>query len=317
MRLTKKTLMKWLGKDFFDLLNQTDQRISKIENMTNVILEKESNSGIVYISDKEIIAKIFTGLKIYLDPRDLSVSPHLALDGIYEGNISNAWLSVVKPSDTVFDIGANFGYYGALAAQKTDKKKSKIIHFEANPTLIPYIKKTLGLNWLHEQSVVENLAISNKKGKVTLNILKDYIGSSSLHSVEHTKSYMENKMDLESQAKTEVQATSLDDYCNEKNIKNVDLIKLDIEGFEETAYSGMRKTIKKSPSITLFIEFTKQSYKDPRGFYELMKKDFGNVFVIEANGKIIQPKDTSYENIIDSSDDWVMPIFSKNKELGG
>ena len=279
------------------------------------ILARVKHSGTVYLSEREILTKIFSGLKMYLDPTDLAITPHLALDGIWEHRITAAWLSVIKPTDTVLDIGSNNGYYGALAAQKTDKKKSKVVMFEANPKLIPYIQKTLSVNWLNEQCVLENLAVADKPQELTLHVLKDYIGSSSVHSNDHVDTYMKGKMRLETAEEVKVKAVSIDGYCKENKIANVDLIIMDIEGYEDTAYKGMRGIVQSSPSPTLFIEFTKGAYKKPEEFYAQMLADFGHVYVLDDEGYIIKPKDSSYETVIGDSDDWVMPIFSKNAKL--
>jgi FkbM family methyltransferase len=277
--------------------------------------QRAKNSGSIVLNEAEMVTKIFSGLKMYLDPRDVAVVPHLALDSIWEHRITAAWLAVVKPDDTVLDVGSNFGYFGALAAQKSDKKKSKVVHFEANPHLIPYIHKTLNVNWLNEQSVVENLGVGEKEGTLTLRILKDYLGSSSVLPLEHTAKYMGTKMPLETAEEVKVKATTLDKYCKDNKIKTVDLIKMDIEGYEDKAYAGMRDIVKNSPNLTFFIEFTKDSYDDPKGFYDQMLKDFGNVYVIDDEGYIIKPKKKTYEAIIGDADDWVMPIFSKNAKL--
>jgi FkbM family methyltransferase len=281
----------------------------------NVLAEKLLNSGTVYISPSEIVSKMFTGQKIYLDPRDISVAPHLALDAIWEADITTAWLSIVRPEDIIIDIGANFGYYGVIASQQTDKKIGKVIYFEANPNLIPYIKKTLSVNWINEQSVVENLAVSDKEGTAELSIIKDYIGSSSLLSAEYMDEYMHGKMNIEAESIVSVQAVSLDSYCERIGINQVNLIKMDIEGFEDKAYDGMRKIVKASPDLTLFIEFTKDGYAQPKKFYELLLKDFGNVYVIGKDGKITKPEDTSYRHVVGYAEDWVMPIFSKRRDL--
>lgn len=277
--------------------------------------QRTKNSGSLVLSEHEMVTKIFSGLKMYLDPRDVAVVPHLALDSIWEHRITAAWLSVVKPQDTVLDVGSNFGYFGALAAQITDKKHSKVVHFEANPHLIPYIHKTLDVNWLNEQSVVENLAVGDKEGMLTLRVLKDYLGSSSVLPLEHTAKYMSTKMHLETAEEVKVKAVSLDSYCKTNGIKTVDLIKMDIEGFEDKAYAGMRTIVKDSPNLTFFIEFTKDSYDDPKGFYDQMLKDFGHVYLIDEDGYIVKPKKTTYEAIVGDADDWVMPVFSKNAKL--
>ena len=294
--------------------------LTEIEDLRSkmaIVVEKQSNTGIISLGNNEIITKIFSGLKIYLDTRDISVTPHLALDGIYEGHISNAWISQIEKNSTVIDIGANFGYFGALAAQRTDKKKSKVIFFEANPSLIPYIRKTLAVNWLNEQSIVENFALASKEGTATLHVFKDYIGSSSLHDAAFIDSFMHEKMYTETKEEVRVKTITLDEYCKRNKIKSVDLIKMDIEGFEEDAYKGMINTVKSSPNLTMFIEFTKQGYDDAKSFYEKMLSDFGNIYLIDELGRLFIPEDRSYKSVIDQSDDWVMPVFSKRSDLAG
>lgn len=286
-----------------------------IEQGLSALLNDLNNNTSVSTGKNEILVKLFNGLKIYLDTRDLSVTPHLALDHIWEPNITKAWISLVKPEDTVMDLGANFGYYGLLAAAKTDKKNSKIIFFEANKRLIPYIHKTLKLNWYHEQSVVENFAVSDRKETVTLNVLKDYIGSSTLQALDKLESYMHGKMELKIEETLKVQSVTIDEYCKRHDIDKVDLIKMDIEGFEEKAYKGMHEIIKASPTLTLFVEFTKESYENAEQFYNQMLNDFGAVYIISENGELKKPLRNTYNFVIGNASDWVMLVFSKNINL--
>lgn len=285
---------------------------------TNLLKETHDNvknSGSLVLSKDEMVSKIFSGAKLYLDPRDIAVVPHLALDGIWEHRITAAWLSVVQSHDTVFDIGANFGYFGILAAQNTDKKHSQVHFFEANPNLIPYIKKSLSVNWLNEQSVIANYAVADKKGTLTLHVLKDYIGSSSVYDAKHVDSYMHGKMEAEEAEAIKVPAISIDEYSVAHDVKQVDLIKMDIEGYEDKAYAGMRDLIQRSPRATLFIEFTRESYEHPEKFYQQLLKDFGNVYLIDEDGRLVKQKKTSYDDVIGNPDDWVMPVFSKRADL--
>ncbi len=309
-----------------ETLHSIDGRLEALEHaqaeatnkqlhLLHEVYENTKNSGALVLSPTEIIAKLFSGLKMYLDARDLAITPHIALDAIWEYQITAAWIKAVKPHYTVLDIGSHNAYYGILAAQKTSKKQSKVVMFEANPGLVPYMQKTLDVNWLNEQSVIENMAVADKDGTLTLTVLKDYIGSSSVHSIEKLDGYLHEKMHLEAAEQIQVPATSIDNYCKKNNIDAVNLIMMDIEGFEDKAYVGMRDAVRASSDVTLFIEFTREGYDDPKGFYEQMLGDFGYVYAIDDSGNLIPQKDTSYEAVIGAPDDWIMPVFSKDAQL--
>lgn len=294
--------------------NSYDSQIT-ILNKTIDIEKRIINSGTIVLSEKEMITKLFNGHKIVLDPNDIGVATHIALDSIWEPPITKAWLSIVGENQVIFDIGANFGYYGMLAAKLKNRDSPKVYFFEPNPHLIFYINKTLSINWLHEQSIVENLAISDHKGRLEFNILKDYISSSSLHSLEYLNSYVHNKMHIESNETIKVNTTSLDDYCLENNLPTVDVIKMDIEGYEEKAYAGMSRIVQSSPNLTLFIEFTPNGYNNPKNFYNQMLNDFGNLYMIDSDDNLVKCKSIDYETTIGDQEDLVMLVFSKNNKL--
>lgn len=295
--------------------NNIQNTLNEVQNTINALSRRPIPPQTVNIDQRTLLTKIFTGVKIYLDPQDLSVAAHIAVDGIWEKQITKAWLAVLKKDDTVLDIGANFGYFGILAGQFTDKKKSKVVLFEANKNLIPYIDKSISVNWMKENVKVENLAISDQIGQVKLNVVKDFLGSSSLQSVEDLNENMPDDFKFEQLETISVDSVTIDSYCKNNNINEINLIKMDIEGYEEKAYKGMRKIIEKSKDVTLFIEFTKSGYDDPKGFYDTMLKDFGFIYTINDNGDIIKPQDTSYNSVVGGNDDWEMLIFSKNQKL--
>jgi FkbM family methyltransferase len=318
MKQVVKTVRNRMLSTVTDGLADLQRRVAGLEQRQQQVqdatfhIQKAVGQTIMPISDKEIVAKIFNGVKFYLDPRDISVVPHLAMDGIWEGFITNAWLSVIKAESVVFDVGANFGYFGVLAANAVNRKKSKVVFFEPNPNLLPYIDKTLSVNWLNENAVIEHMGIDKQAGEVELNILKDYIGCSSMHSIEHLDEYLHDKMHLEVAEKVLVKTISIDEYCTKHDIDHIDLIKIDIEGYEENAYAGMRGMVAKSPDMVLFLEFTKESYQNPKGFYEQMLADFdGQVHVINSDGTFVSPEDTSYESVLGNAEDWEMLVFSK------
>jgi FkbM family methyltransferase len=276
---------------------------------------KVSNGATLVLSPTEMVTKIFSGLKIYLDPRDQAVSIPLSLDYVWEHHITTAWLKCLRPTDTVFDVGANFGYYGVLAAQNTARKSSTVVLFEPNPALIPYLTKTLNVNWLHEQTTIAAVAVGDKAGNSTLTVLDDYVGSSTLLSAEELEEQMGSKMDLSHRHDVPVDVITLDAWAAERGITTVDLVKIDVEGFEPYAYAGMRQLVAASPELTLFLEFTPKAYADPEGFFRDIYGDFGHVYRIGPDAGItaVDVEQALAEAL--ATDDWVMPIFSKRADL--
>lgn len=278
--------------------------------------DRDLSGGVFAVSEREVATRLFNGLIMYLDPHDIAVAPHIILEGTWERQITTAWQTILDSGPiTVFDVGSNFGYFGMLAAQPLDKKNSKVILFEANPFLIPYIKKNLSVNWLNENSVVENLAISDNNGVAQLNVLEDYTGSSSMHTIEHLDSYLSHKMSIKAEKVIDVETITIDDYCKNKDIGSIDLMKMDIEGYEEKAYKGMAKIVAASKNMVFFIEFTKDGYEDPKGFYFKLLNDFAHLYVIDSNGNLTTPRDNSYEGVVENAADWVMLVFSKKVQI--
>jgi FkbM family methyltransferase len=317
----KKARAKLLGLEHIP--NSLDRRITAIESRLGNIEDEirfvrskvEIEVQTLPISKDEVLTKIFTDLKMYLNPSDMAVAAHIALDGIWEENITRAWLAVLARDNVVLDIGANFGYYSLLAGQFTDKKKARIVAFEANEDIVPYIQKSASINWLNEQITVENLAVADVEKELVLNVLENYTGSSSLQTIQQLDSYMHDKMRLKLSDSKKVKSVTIDNYCKRNHIEEVNLIKMDIEGYEEKAYRGMGEIIKNSKDVTLFIEFTKDGYEDPENFYNQMLADFGYVYLIDDHGMLTKQTNNSYAAIIGDADDWVMPVFSKNPQL--
>lgn len=309
-----------INESLVDINEKLDKNSAVTSNVERLLFlqtqeAKYATAPIIPISEREVATKLFNGQIIYLDPKDISVVPHILLERVWEREITEAWLSVIhNPDSVVFDIGANFGYYGMLAAQELSKDKGKVVLFEANPNLIPYIDKSLAVNWLKENTIVECLGVSDSKGTAQLTILENYIGSSSMNTLKELDSYANKKMRVEAESTVEVSTITIDEYCSTHNIKEINLMKIDIEGYEEKAYDGMRKIVGNSPNMILFIEFTKYAYKSPKKFYQALIDDFGRVYTIDQNGKFVKPKNNSFEAMIEPLNDLIFLVFSK-KEL--
>ena len=72
--------------------------------------------------------------------------------------------------------------------------------------------------------------------------------------------------------KIEVDATTIDDYCAENNINEIDLIKIDTQGSEADILAGMKKIIENEKVSIIEIEIILGfAYEKKSSFYDYEK----------------------------------------------
>jgi len=130
--------------------------------------------------------------RVLLEVDDSAVSPAMR-DEIYSERYESRELrllgDLVKPSDNVMEIGAGLGYlaswYGRVAP--------RILLVEANPYLIPLIRRNLRANGVAAEVVHGVLGPSN--GKRTLHLSADFWDASLIPTDKHTASVEIDQLD--------------------------------------------------------------------------------------------------------------------------
>lgn len=217
-----------------------------------------------YLGDHRLITRTVWGHKILLDTRDISLTPHLIMDGYWEMWISKVFMNTVKTGMSVLEVGANVGYYTLLAADAVGPS-GRVYCFEANPRLIDNLFGTLSVNGFLDRVTLIKKAAYDRSGKINFHVLKKHHGSSSVYNFEPAflKKY-NDEMEV-----VEVEAVTIDE---ELGMENVDLIKIDAEGSEPRIFKGMKKVLERSGNIVIFCEFapafSSGSGDDPRVFLE-------------------------------------------------
>jgi FkbM family methyltransferase len=146
-----------------------------------------------------------------------------------------AWGHLLRPGMTVLDVGAFVGDYTFIASHAIGPDR----HVYAIEPFPPSYKKlqasVRGLK--HSNVTTLNFAASDKTAYLTMNIDEHHI-SNSLHG--------------SGASSVEVKASTIDDLVPTKDI---DLMKIDVEGHELQALMGMDQLFADNPGVTLFIEF--------------------------------------------------------------
>jgi len=156
--------------------------------------------------------------------------------------------SVIKENNTVIDIGAHKAGY-TYWMKKRLKNSGKIYTIEPQVKLYAYIKKLKStLKW--DNVTVENLALSDKEGKVKLFI--------PLHKPKEFSSpgatILGNIKQQVTGITEEVKTETLDSFCNRHKI-TPDFLKIDVEGHELKIFRGGIRTLRNcKPKILVEIE---------------------------------------------------------------
>ena len=169
-------------------------------------------------------------LDFYFSPRksELSPYPEIFHEKIYE-KVTDF---IPKNDDIIFDVGSHIGFFTINSAKKCGAG-GKVFCFEPNPDTFHRLKKNIEINGLKNVNP-NNLAISDKKGLIKLKIGESSEGSTIMY-----------KGSLEFYSKDiEIESVTLDEFITSKNIKNIDILKIDTEGAEVLILKGaIKKTI--------------------------------------------------------------------------
>ncbi len=150
---------------------------------------------------------------------------------------------LVREGDVFFDLGANFGFYSCYVLPLCGR--SGAVHaFEANPCLIPHLRRSIELNKKYGSINLNALAVGSDSGVFLPLYGTDSIGSTSL--------YPHGWLGRDTTVKVPV--VTIDEYVRQKHISRIDVMKIDIEGAELDAFHGMEETFRVCPPKVIICE---------------------------------------------------------------
>lgn len=165
------------------------------------------------------------------------------------------YLEYLREGMTVFDVGANVGELTLLFSRFT--ADGGAVHaFE--PSRAAFERLEAVCRAANRQTVVlNNLALSDKNGFVRLHVYEDNYLSFNSQAARPLKDY---GLNLEPVGIEEIAATTVDDYCGEKGIEQIDLLKIDTEGAELQVMKGARRMLKSGRVKCLTFEFGQTTF---------------------------------------------------------
>ena len=183
------------------------------------------------LRQKEVLVH---GFPFLLDPLD---SLELSIFRRYEPFETALLSAEIQPGMTILDIGANIGYYTLLFSKLTGAK-GRVIAFEPEPQNFALLEKNLTRN---HRTNVEALNVA----------AGDLAGESFLYLSEENRGDHQAYPTAENRQKVRMTTARIDDCVRGP----VDLVKMDVQGFEAHTLAGMEATIAANPRLTIFTEF--------------------------------------------------------------
>ncbi|WP_213034895.1 FkbM family methyltransferase [Candidatus Nitrotoga fabula] len=218
----------------------------------NDLIDSRNERPMVYLGGNRALTKTIYGHKIIVDTRDLSLAPHILIDGYWERWITNVFSELILPGMVVLEIGANVGYYSLLAADKIGAS-GKLICFEANPELSDLIFYNLAINGFGSRSEVVNKAVYSEDTILTFKIYEKFLGGSSLWgNDEQAKNYRDKIKRIQ------VDGVRLDSHF--KPGTRIDFIKIDAEGAEPYILKGASRILSENPHVIIMFEFSPKCF---------------------------------------------------------
>lgn len=158
----------------------------------------------------------------------------------YEPDYTSLMMTVLRPGDTVIDVGANFGYFSLLASSLV-ADSGKVIALEPEKDNFAYLTRNIQLNNASNMRAL-NVAAgdSQKQSKLHIDPLND--GGHSLGGISPESIQQLGNTDV---IVSDVQVVTLDGLIESESITDIKLIKIDTEGWEFHTIQGALAAVKR------------------------------------------------------------------------
>jgi len=186
---------------------------------------------------------------MYLYSRDIALTPGILAWGSWEPETIKSLEEHLRPGMNFVDVGANIGYFSIIGHKIVRTGGGQTWAFEANPILHEFLADKFELNWFFGDAFAINKAAFSTTTSLTFYAPDKHVTNGAIAKIEG----LERVRD--SQREYIVDATTLDDFFTEKNIR-VDFVKIDVEGSEWHVLEGARCLLNANPFIKILMEWS-------------------------------------------------------------
>lgn len=221
-----------------------EARLSGMERTLREIRQLVGPFG-VPIGTEELLVQTIHQVKYLVPARDMVMTPQLVVYRQWEAQLSALLPRLCPPGAVFVDVGANFGYFTCLLAARLGRETgSRVIAIEPNPDLLRLLRVNVDINWSGAPVRIEPLAVADTFGEMVLTIPDDCSANGTLAPIEAVGRTLRTHR---------VPVVRLDDLLRDE--PRVDLVKIDVEGFEPAVLRGAPETLAR-PGVRLVLEWS-------------------------------------------------------------
>jgi FkbM family methyltransferase len=229
-------------------IDDLSARLNAVESRLSVPQADGYPRGPVYFGDHTALVATRWGAKMLVETRDAAISPWLALDGLWEADVTRWMQETIKPGDVFVDVGANVGYFTLLGGQLVGRG-GLVVAVEAHPRLAELLHRNVVINGLYGYVTTWQKAAWSSATELKFHSRLNFAGNSSAGSVGEVALGVLG----DSEEVIEVAAVPLDDLLG--HLPRVDVLKMDVEGAEVHAFVGLSRTLSDNHGIQIMFEW--------------------------------------------------------------
>lgn len=216
---------------------------------------KRSNSKIPFSIDNDIRINLELSNPLTWD---------LILGKDLEKSVKEKFIENINSGDIIVDLGAHIGEYTLLGA-KLVGPDGKIISVEPLHETADSLRENISLNNFSNCRVIES-AVGSKVTKQTLYKVSDEDVYGYLDPIVNNKKLIKSN---------EIDVTTVDEIITGNNLEKIDLLKIDVEGFEYEVLLGCKSAFEQGKIKNIICEihsdFLKAKKSDEQEIYTFLK----------------------------------------------
>jgi len=164
----------------------------------------------------------------------------IPIEGDFDADFFRLADAFLEAGGTFFDVGANYGLMSfGLAGRHGSSVDFHL--FEPNAKLVDIIARSRQL-YPDMRCTVERSAVADEPGELRFSIVEDQAGVSHIATADEAGGII-------------VKAITLDGYFTDTGVKRVELLKLDVEGFELVVLRGAQESLRRRRVGAVYFEY--------------------------------------------------------------